>query len=339
MARILIIGSGHLCRNPRMLKEAQTLCAAGHDVTVLTVSNHAPSEQLDRDLLKNAPFRRVTVDMLDHRWVGRLRVNFDRIVAWLGKQAVRYTAWQTPFALGAASRLYGAALNVPADLTIVHTELPMWIGLRLLKKGRKVAADFEDWHSEDLLPANRVDRPLNLIRAIEKTLIQQAAYCSTTSEALAGSLHRRYEGRRPLVFTNSFPLQNYSTRVLHDSPIFFWFSQTIGPGRGLEHFLDAWALTVQSSRVVLLGQSYGEYKANLLERLSPDFRARVSFLPMVSPSVLPDVIARHDIGLALEEPSIVNRDLTITNKILQYLNAGLAVVAFVRSRSIGPLSG
>ncbi len=35
----------------------------------------------------------------------------------------------------------------------------------------------------------------------------------------------------------------------------------------------------------------------------------------------------HDIGLALEQSFIANRDLTITNKILQYLNAGLAVVA------------
>ena len=32
-------------------------------------------------------------------------------------------------------------------------------------------------------------------------------------------------------------------------------------------------------------------------------------------------VARHDIGLALEQPFIVNRDLTITNKILQYMNA------------------
>ena len=39
------------------------------------------------------------------------------------------------------------------------------------------------------------------------------------------------------------------------------------------------------------------------------------------------MIARHDIGLALEQSDIVSRDLTVTNKILQYLNAGLAVVA------------
>jgi len=47
----------------------------------------------------------------------------------------------------------------------------------------------------------------------------------------------------------------------------------------------------------------------------------------VPPARLPGVIADHDIGLALEQSSIASRDLTITNKILQYLNAGLAVVA------------
>lgn len=38
-------------------------------------------------------------------------------------------------------------------------------------------------------------------------------------------------------------------------------------------------------------------------------------------------IAEHDIGLALESPQIRSRDLTVTNKLFQYLEAGLAVVA------------
>jgi glycosyltransferase involved in cell wall biosynthesis len=38
-------------------------------------------------------------------------------------------------------------------------------------------------------------------------------------------------------------------------------------------------------------------------------------------------IAEHDIGLALETPSVRSRDLTVTNKVFQYLEAGLAIVA------------
>ena len=39
------------------------------------------------------------------------------------------------------------------------------------------------------------------------------------------------------------------------------------------------------------------------------------------------MIATYDVGLALEPNTPLNKDLTISNKILQYLNAGLAVFA------------
>ena len=38
-------------------------------------------------------------------------------------------------------------------------------------------------------------------------------------------------------------------------------------------------------------------------------------------------ISEHDIGLATEIPLIRNKDLTVSNKILHYLVAGLAVIA------------
>jgi glycosyltransferase involved in cell wall biosynthesis len=56
-------------------------------------------------------------------------------------------------------------------------------------------------------------------------------------------------------------------------------------------------------------------------------RAKLEFHGLVPSAQLASTIARHDLGLALEQSSIPSRDLTITNKVLQYLNAGLAVVA------------
>lgn len=41
--KILILTSAHLCRNPRVVKEATTLGAAGYDVTVMSVSSQAGS--------------------------------------------------------------------------------------------------------------------------------------------------------------------------------------------------------------------------------------------------------------------------------------------------------
>ena len=36
-AKILILTASHLCRNPRVVKEATTLGAAGYEVTVMSV--------------------------------------------------------------------------------------------------------------------------------------------------------------------------------------------------------------------------------------------------------------------------------------------------------------
>jgi len=325
-ARILIITSGQPCRNPRPVKEATTLAQAGYDVTLLYARNHPPSLAADAALLKNAPYRTHAIDLLDKTLGGRLRSWRLRSATKISRSLNQF-GLHLPQSLGLALPLLAAAQKLPADLTIVHNEAPHWVGTKLLAINRRVAADIEDWHSEDLLPHDRLQRPLGLLRHIEKTLLHSAAYTSTTSQALADALYKRYGGRRPVVITNAFPLQPLTKLTPNDPPAFFWFSQTLGPGRGLEEFMVAWRETRHPSRLVLLGTPSPGYVCHLLNLLPTKRRTTVSFLPLVSPDELPALIARHDIGLALEQSSIFSRDLTITNKILQYLNAGLGIVA------------
>jgi len=238
------------------------------------------------------------------------------------------TGWGSIHALGPASVLLRHARARSANLVIVHNEVPQWVGAQLLVEGRRVAADFEDWHSEDLLPERRRHRPLDLLYKIERTLLRGATWTTTTSEALASALHERNSGARPHVITNSFPLQPHPHRgPPGDPPSFFWFSQTLGPGRGIESFIRAWALTVRPSNLVIVGDSDGDFRGHLSAAVPKERRMMLTFLPTVPPDELPALIARHDIGLALEQSAIPSRDLTITNKILQYLNAGLAVLA------------
>ena len=327
MARILILSSGSPCRNPRPLKEATALGAAGHDVALFTISESPALDELESALVRGRPFR--------HHAVGRNPSRAARLFRRLRRRAATQlteAGWPSLHALGSAGPLRRAAFAHPADLTIVHNEIPHWIGRDLLAAGRRVAADFEDWHTEDLLPAHRRGRPLAPMRAIEHTLLHRAAYVTTTSHALSEGLARRYAAPPPTVLTNAFPLQpDPHLGPVGTPPAFFWFSQTIGPGRGLEEFCAAWSLTTHPSRLVLLGHPSPGFLPELLGHLPADFAGRVEILPLVPAGDLPGVIARHDIGLALEQTWIVNRDLTITNKILQYLNAGLAVVATATS--------
>lgn len=327
-ARILILTASHLCRNPRVVKEAATLGAAGYEVTVLTVSVQPRFEQMDLELMRGQPFKRVTLDYTTSRT--RLTNFALRGSTWAARWLVRWLGIETAHALGPALALLRAALRFPADLTILHTEIPVWAAQSLVRRGRRIAVDVEDWYSEDLLYRDRLARPLKLLRGAEAFALRHAAYSSVPSQCMADAIAREFKCPAPIVLHNSFPLQPTSRLDRPDgdeSPRFIWFSQTVGPGRGLELFLAAWAKTVHRSQVYLLGDERAGYRDHLLQLVPADRRNRIHFLPVVTPAELPERLTEFDIGLALEARWPFNRDLAITNKIFQYLNAGLAVVA------------
>lgn len=328
--KILILTASHLCRNPRVVKEATTLGEARYDVTVMSVSVQDRFEQIDLALMQGLPFRRQVIDYRGTTAGTRFASFAQRSATWSARLLCRAFKLESAQSLGPAGALLRLARSHPADLTIAHTEIPIWAATHLLAAGRRVAVDVEDWYSEDLLFADRRSRPLRLLQQAERTALRHAAYASTTSDSMAAALAEAYGCPRPIVLRNTFPLQprpRPDRPIGNEPPTFIWFSQTVGPGRGLELFLAAWAQTRTRSRVCLLGDVRPGYQQHLLSRLPESRRADLSFLPLVTPEQLPDQLARFDIGLALEPHWPRNRDLTISNKIFQYMNAGLAVVA------------
>lgn len=57
------------------------------------------------------------------------------------------------------------------------------------------------------------------------------------------------------------------------------------------------------------------------------YRHQLYFHEPVSPQQLPAKIAGFDIGLALELDTPMSRNYTITNKLFQYIQSGLPVIA------------
>jgi glycosyltransferase involved in cell wall biosynthesis len=328
MSRIVVLSSGPLCRNPRVHKEAMALGSAGHDVTVLTVAYSDAEEATDAGLLAGAPFRKQVVDLIPGAGPIRQLRRFSRRAAGLVARSLLPTGIFDAHALGPATALGRRARSLSWDLLIAHTELPMVIANSLLAQGRPVSADFEDWHSRDLLACDRRHRPMRLLQATEAALMRGALSVTTTSNAMADALQHDYGGPRPVVVRNVFPLQPEPVPPpTGTSPSFFWFSQTIGPGRGLEEFVSAWNLVRAPSRLALLGDVSPSYREKITAMVSPRLRTSLGFLPIVPPSELPSVIAGHHLGLALEPLEPQNKDVTISNKVFQYLNAGLGVLA------------
>jgi hypothetical protein len=226
---ILVLTTSHLCRNPRVVKEATTLGAAGYDVTVMSVAVVERFARLDAELARDLPFQRRIIDFTAGTAAGRTVHFLQRGVTWGARRLCRALHVESAHALGPAGALLRAARAQRADLTIAHTEIPLWAARALIQDGRRVAVDLEDWYSEDLLPADRRSRPLRLLRRAEEFALWHAAYTSTTSASMAAALAESFHCPTPLVLRNTFPLQPRSRldRPAGTAPPgFIWFSQT-----------------------------------------------------------------------------------------------------------------
>lgn len=335
MKKICILTQSHLCRNPRVVKEANTLSKAGYKVCIITTFTYA--DLLEEDL------KLIDTQSIDYKGVinmipgeaGKWYRLKERIKRRLAGEAIGRFGLENVHALGYDYHAnLRAALREKADLYTCHQEMSTVIGCRLIKKGFKVAFDFEDWYSHDLLPEANRTRPLRLLAHYEKFALKNAAFCYTTSNSLADALANFSGGQKPGVLHNVFPWKERSyldgkqlDRISFDRPSIHWYSQTIGPGRGLEFLTESLADVDIPVEMHLRGNLFGDFGEKLKAGFPFHKGHTLYFHPLVPHLELLSRIAEHDIGLAVEEYQPDSRNLTITNKILQYLLAGIAVVA------------
>jgi len=333
MAKILILIGAHLCTAPRPQKEAETLANAGHDVTVHGFWFDPELVKRDRILIANKKWRfEPIVDFQPTHGLNNWKI---RLQSRLAKAQFQQFGIFSPGLLGyGAKAMLNVARQARADLTIVHSEVGLWVGNQLLNEGFRVGVDFEDWFSEDLPPTARAARPIAQLKALESRLARECTYCLTTSHALAEALAKAYQAPKPTVIYNTFPWAereqiDRQKRDRHNSnlPSLHWFSQTIGPGRGLETLFQALPHLHIPVEIHLRG-NYPESARQWLEQLvTSEWRDRIFIHPTVPNVELLSRIAEHDIGLALEIPYCFNKQFTTSNKLFQYLQAGLAVIA------------
>ena len=327
-AKICIITQSHLCRNPRVLKESQALANEGYIVEIFTCVISA--DLYSQDLAAIAPYPGISLNIISNLSNNSFLSIIDRLLNKFGKSLTRYFKVQTSLALGyGAIRYFKKVKNAKAALYICHQELATFIGTKLLKNGFKVAFDLEDWYSEDLLPEARSGRPINLLQKIEYKALNKGAFCFTTSHAMAKRLAEVYFCTQPEVLYNVFPSPTAEINSISksfSSPLkLFWFSQTIGEGRGLEQFISLIAGFKNTVEIHLLGHVNASYRETLAA-LFPK-QHQLYFHAMVGTHQLAAKIAAFDIGLALELDTPPSRDLTLTNKFFQYLQSGLPVIA------------
>jgi glycosyltransferase involved in cell wall biosynthesis len=333
---VVILTGNHVWRNPRAFKEAEALTNAGFDVEWLGGWFDPTVAERDRLLLRNRKWRFTPVtDWTAATPSARRQRQRQRIRRWLGLKRFKMFRWENASQLGyCIPELLREAVQRSADLFIAHSEPALWVARQLQRRGRRVGVDMEDWFSEDLLPEARKERPLRLLRELERSILSTAAHRTCTSNAMNSALMKTYACDPLEVLYNAFPWRDraeldgqWKDRANRALPSIHWFSQTLGIGRGLDELFAALHLISMPAEVHLRGGLNAENRIWMNQAIPRSWNDRVFVHGLVHNDELLSRIAEHDLAVALDPDDPPSRNVTVTNKILQYLLAGLPVVA------------
>ena len=202
----------------------------------------------------------------------------------------------------------------------------------------RLGFDAEDFHRGELRETPENEATLRLTRYLEDTYVPHCDYLTAASDGIAEAYADVLDVPRPTTILNVFPRSERDDGSISDEALrrekkagtrsLYWFSQTIGPDRGLEDARDALPLLPDDIHLYLRGEWSDGYQKAFMQRATElGVADRIHHLPLVPPDELIPRTARHDVGLALEQGHTRNRNICATNKLFTYLLAGVPFVA------------
>lgn len=321
---ICLVTPGRLSCNPRVVKEADALHEAGYRVAVVCGPLGPLGEEEEHALLADRP------------WAGGVTRIHPQGLQWTMERAVTrfcrsLTAAASPLrpALAAQrhsaliARLRRAVEDTPADMYIAHYMAGLAAaGPVANRKNAILGFDAEDAHHLELTPTDAERRAELAARdAIQRRWLPRCAHLTCAAPLIAESYAERY-GVRMTPVLNVFPLD--SAPKGQDAPpedvCLYWFSQKLGPGRGIEELLEILGKLPFPVSLHLRGVAAPAYRGTL-ESLAG--ATRLEFMPPVPPGRLPSSASIHTAGLCVELPDPPHHDICLANKIFTYLLAGI----------------
>lgn len=339
MPKVAMIVWNEFRNDARVLKEAQTLCSAGYDVTVHAL--HTPGVTEEYEVLPGG----VRVIRVARSPFWRLRKAGATGAGKLGraprqasvgggtgpikrlgffKQVLRIAA-----RLWTHGGLLGCLIRCRADVIHAHdvNTLPTaWLAATL-SRSKLVYDAHEISTSREGYSGFR-----RLVGVVEKVLMPRVDGAITTTDARAKFFARAYAVERPVTLQNrprqQSPLISNRIRseldLVEPWPIIL-YQGGVQQGRGLERLVRVAADVPDAYFVFIGGGRLDSCLRSLVETLQ--LHERVHFISTVALAELPTYTASADIGVQPIENTCLNHFTTDSNKLFEYVQAGLPVVA------------
>jgi hypothetical protein len=328
---VCLITPGHVASTPRLVKSADALAEAGYRVRVVAGAPYPPADPLDAEIFSKAKW-----DYTQVNGRGGAAVFARKLMRKAARALVLRPGRGT---LGMAARAHlsesvhlgAVAARVPARLFIGHCIGGLFAAAFAARaRGQSYGFDIEDYHDAETQEAI-ADPAERRARHILQSSLLPGCRPLTCASPLIG---RKYEESYRVVartVLNVFPLSQAPAAPAPWAPPsekrparFYWFSQTIGHGRGLEKAIAVIGRMRTPAELHLRGFVDAGYLAQLQSvARQAGLRGPITFLPPGPPNEMARLAATADMGLAVEEAVPLNKDICLPNKDFIYLLAGI----------------
>ena len=347
----LVIVRNGVTHDARVLRAATTLRLAGLDPVVVGVVTDAAPQR--RSVQEGVPIVRIAPRPPLRDLARRLMGTGERPAAGHARaDELTPTVAQTLSRRRRLARLattadyhrraIGVVLRARPALVHANDYNTMWVGVaaKLLVGSRLVYDAHELWPDRN----GRWEARWWLL-ACEAIFVRLADAVVTASPGYAACMARRYRIPAPAVVRNipAASERSIEPRVPGTGPARVVYAGGILRGRGLEQTIDALA-HIPHVELALIGPGSTGYVAELRRHAAQaGVSERVDFRAAVPPGELVAALASACLGLSIIQPVCLSYELTLPNKVFEYLAAGLPVLvsdlpvmaAFVAEHGVG----
>ena len=262
-----------------------------------------------------------------YRRNGILRLVGDKMVSLTAQAAFLLTG--IPSAEAMSTRTIGLTARLAAaraDIYLGHNSdalIPVCEAAKL--HGSPVVFDSMEFHS-DMEGQAKLERAL--IRVAERKYLRGCSLVLTPSVPLANALRSTYGVNQLLAIYNAAPIERTLPPKTPHGFSLYWRNAVVNSGLRVNDILRAMRSLPADIHLTLQGRLPLDGGATLRKLLADlGIMERVTIQPPFAPGDAVRSAALHDVGLCLEPRAYRNSDLTVSNKMFDYLMAGLAVIA------------
>ena len=357
--RVVMYVLNDVSRDSRVLREAGSLAATGHEVTIMATPLAADVAAAgEPDPPPGVRIRRIAIPTGSPWWVTAVRAPW-RLHPLAALVLLPWTLVRAAW-VGLVNRSLGRPIQA-GGIDFIRRWRVEWLGWCRAAAATAPVADIHHAHDMEALPAARAAAARDGARYVydsheiyvawgpllrqprvlrwtmarwERRMARGAAAIVTIGEELAAELTRRF-GRRGIL-----PIYNCPPRWDPPAPPEDRIRRALGLGpgtpvvlchggfmanRGLEQTAEAMLQPgLEAAHLVFLG-----YRAGFIEPILADRRlaGRVHHLPAVPPADVTAWVAGADVDVMAILPADLNSRLSTPNKLFESIAAGVPVVS------------